>query len=74
MKRLLFLLIVALQSVCILNMNAQFHQQPDASGLPGKRGLLNVRSAQYPRLLPATRMEFLVKAPNAKKFQIDLGK
>ncbi|MDE5882952.1 MAG: esterase, partial [Muribaculaceae bacterium] len=74
MKRLLFLLLVAFQSVCLSTLNAQFHQQPDESGLPGKRGILNVRSAQYPRLLPDNRMEFRVKAPDAKKVQIDLGR
>ncbi|MDE6638422.1 MAG: esterase [Muribaculaceae bacterium] len=59
---------------CMNPAVAQFHQMPDESGLPGKRGILNVRSAQYPRLLPYNRMEFKVKAPNAQKVQIDLGK
>ncbi|MDE6479578.1 MAG: esterase [Muribaculaceae bacterium] len=59
---------------CLNSAYAQFHQMPDESGLPGKRGTLNVRNAQYPRLLPDNRMEFKVKAPNAQKVQIDLGK
>ena len=44
------------------------------SELPGSRGILNVRSAQYPRLLPDNRMEFRIKAPEANKVQVDLGK
>ena len=49
-------------------------QRIDESTLPGKRGELNVRSSIYPRLLPGNRMEFKVKAPDAQKVQIDLGR
>ncbi len=34
----------------------------------------NVRNAQYPQILPDNRVVFKVKAPNAQKVQIDLGK
>ncbi len=34
----------------------------------------NVRGAKYPRILPDNRVIFHVKAPYAKKVQIDLGK
>ncbi len=34
----------------------------------------NIRNAQYPQILPDNRVVFRVKAPNAKKVQIDLGK
>lgn len=74
MKKLFLLIFITIQAACIISANAQFHQMPDESSLPGKRGILNVRSAQYPRLLPDNRMEFKVKAPNAKKVQVDLGK
>lgn len=74
MKRLIFLFLLAMQGMCINSISAQFYQMPDESNLPGKRGILNVRNAQYPRLLPDNRMEFKVKAPNAQKVQIDLGK
>lgn len=74
MKRLLSIILFTVAAVFLSGMNAQFHRMPDESALPGKRGILNVRSAQYPRLLPDNRMEFKVKAPNAKKVQIDLGK
>lgn len=74
MKRLLSLILFTVAGVSLFTMNAQFHHTPDESALPGKRGILNVRSAAYPRLLPDNRMEFKVKAPDAKKVQIDLGK
>ena len=44
------------------------------SMLPGQRGELNVRNAVYPRLLPGNRIEFKIKAPDAKKEQIDIGR
>lgn len=74
MKRLLSLILFTVAGISLFTMNAQFHHIPDESALPGKRGILNVRSAAYPRLLPDNRMEFKVKAPDAKKVQIDLGK
>lgn len=75
MKRLLVFIIIIVQASLTLTINAQMRgQMPDESTLPGKRGILNVRSARYPRLLPDNRMEFKVKAPEAQKVQIDLGK
>lgn len=74
MKKLFVATLLAVAGACINPASAQFHQRPDESSLPGQRGILNVRNAQYPRLLPDNRMEFKVKAPNAKKVQIDLGK
>lgn len=71
-KILSFLL---LQVVCVGALSAQPNRpQVDESTLPGKRGELNVRNSNYPRLLPDNRMEFKVKAPDAKKVQIDLGR
>jgi enterochelin esterase-like enzyme len=40
-------------------------------GLPAST---NVRGAKYPRILPDKRVIFRVKAPDAKRVQIDLGK
>ena len=34
----------------------------------------NVRSAKYPQILPDNRVIFRIKAPDAQKVQIDLGK
>lgn len=34
----------------------------------------NVRNAKYPQILPDNRVIFRVKAPDAKKVQVDLGK
>lgn len=34
----------------------------------------NIRNAKYPQILPDNRVVFRVKAPDAKKVQVDLGK
>ena len=51
--------------------------QPGAdrtSPLPGERSALSVRASQYPRISADHRASFSIKAPEAKKVQIDLGK
>jgi len=40
----------------------------------GSPAATNVRSAKYPQILPDNRVVFRVKAPNAQKVQVDLGK
>lgn len=40
----------------------------------GSPAATNVRSAKYPQVLPDNRVVFRVKAPQAQKVQIDLGK
>ena len=40
----------------------------------GSSASSNVRSAKYPQILPDHRVIFRVKAPDAQKLQIDLGK
>lgn len=73
MKKIFFSLL--LQVMCLGNLTAQPNRQPvDESALAGERAELNVRSAMYPRLLSGNRLEFKVKAPEAKKVQIDLGR
>jgi len=42
--------------------------------LLGSPASTNVRSAKYPQILPDNRVVFRVKAPSARKVQIDLGK
>jgi enterochelin esterase-like enzyme len=54
-------------------------KQVDASTFPkynmlGLAASSNVRSAKYPRILPDNRVIFRIKAPDAQKMQIDLGK
>ena len=44
---------------------------PPTDGLPAST---NVRNARYPQILPDSRVIFKVKAPDAQKVQIDLGK
>ena len=40
----------------------------------GSPAATNVRSAKYPQILPDNRVIFRIKAPDAQKVQIDLGK
>ncbi|NTS42650.1 esterase [Flavisolibacter sp. BT320] len=40
----------------------------------GARAATNVRSAAYPQIFPDSRVKFSIKAPDAQKVQIDLGK
>jgi enterochelin esterase-like enzyme len=40
----------------------------------GSPASTNVRSAKYPQILPDNRVSFRLKAPEAQKVQIDLGK
>ena len=40
----------------------------------GTRAATNIRLAQYPQILPDNRVVFRVKAPEAQKVQVDLGK
>lgn len=40
----------------------------------GTPAATNVRSAKYPQILPDKRVVFRIKAPDAQKLQIDLGK
>ena len=63
-----------------LYMFSQFLFKPvDASSLSkytllGSPASTNIRNAKYPQILPDNRVVFRVKAPDAQKVQIDLGK
>ena len=63
-----------------LYMFSQFLFKPvDVSSFPkytilGTPASSNVRSAKYPQILPDNRVLFRIKAPDAQKMQIDLGK
>lgn len=63
-----------------LYMFSQFLFKPVDNGslsgytILGTRAETNIRSAQYPQILPDNRVVFRVKAPGAQKVQIDLGK
>lgn len=63
-----------------LYMFSQFlFKQVDASSFSkytvlGTPAATNVRSAKYPQILPDNRVLFRLKAPDAQKVQIDLGK
>ena len=46
----------------------------EADRLPGGRSALSVRTSQYPRISADRRAFFRVKAPDAEKVQVDLGK
>ncbi len=74
MKKYAFLVFTMFIGSCFSPLSAQFFQRPDESDITGTRGILNVRSATYPRLLPDNSMMFKINAPEANKVQIDLGK
>ncbi|NCU03240.1 MAG: esterase [Chitinophagaceae bacterium] len=63
-----------------LYMFSQFLFKPvDASQFSkytvlGTAAASNIRSAKYPQVLPDSRVLFRIKAPDAQKVQIDLGK
>ncbi|WP_229310835.1 alpha/beta hydrolase-fold protein [Larkinella arboricola] len=63
-----------------LYMFSQFLFKPvDVASLPkytvlGSPASTNIRTAKYPQILPDNRVIFRVKAPEAQKVQIDLGK
>ncbi|KAA6432713.1 esterase [Dyadobacter flavalbus] len=63
-----------------LYMFSQFLFKPvDVASLPrytllGTPASTNIRSAQYPQILPDNRVVFRTKAPNAQQVQVDLGK
>lgn len=63
-----------------LYMFSQFLFKPvDASQFSkytvlGTAAASNIRSAKYPQILPDSRVLFRIKAPDAQKVQIDLGK
>jgi enterochelin esterase-like enzyme len=63
-----------------LYMFSQFLFKPvDGSSLSkytilGSPAATNIRNARYPQILPDNRVVFRVKAPDAQKVQIDLGK
>ena len=76
MKRILTLMLLAVACSGVLQAQSGHSsvRVDDRLVLPGKRGELNVRNAMWPRLLPGNRMEFRIKAPDARKVQIDLGR
>ncbi|HEY6502606.1 MAG TPA: alpha/beta hydrolase-fold protein [Chitinophagaceae bacterium] len=63
-----------------LYMFSQFLFKPvDVSTFPkytvlGTPAASNIRSAKYPQILPDNRVVFRIKAPDAQRVQIDLGK
>ncbi len=63
-----------------LYLFSQFLFKPvDVAAFPkytilGSPAATNVRNAKYPQILPDNRVLFRVKAPEAQKMQIDLGK
>jgi len=63
-----------------LYMFSQFLFKPvNVAALPqytvlGSPAATNIRSAKYPQILPDNRVIFRIKAPEAQKVQIDLGK
>ena len=61
---------IALLTRLIIIATASYAQ----NNWPGKPAPSNVLNAQFPRILPDGRVYFRIKAPDAQKMQIDLGK
>lgn len=65
--------------VCLLQLFylaawSQVNNTPGPDILRGLPAATNIRGAKYPLILPDHRVMFQVKAPDAQKVQIDLGK
>lgn len=75
MREIVTRTIYSLFCVCLVSVAiAQRPVSPEAQPLPGTPSAYNVRPTGYPRVLPDNRATFRVKAPEAKKVQIDLGR
>ncbi|HEY9197383.1 MAG TPA: alpha/beta hydrolase-fold protein [Mucilaginibacter sp.] len=57
-----------------LEAKSQENKTPDTVIPAGVPAATNIRGAQYPRILPNHQVMFRLKAPDAKKVQIELGK
>lgn len=66
-------LITSLLLMGAMGLSAQ-STQGVPTDLPGERSALSVRASQYPRISSDHRASFKIKAPDAKRVQIDLGK
>ena len=66
-------LITSLLLMGAMGLSAQ-STQGTPTDLPGERSALSVRASQYPRISSDHRASFKIKAPDAKRVQIDLGK
>ena len=75
MKKL-SLILFALLLVCfqVKSQNNKPAAANDPSGLGGVPATTNIRGAKYPLILPNHHVVFRIKAPDAQKVQIDLGK
>ena len=52
-------------------VNTSLFSKYSVLGLPAST---NIRSAKYPQILPDNRVAFKIKAPDAQKVQVDLGR
>ena len=63
-------LITSLLLMGAMGLSAQ-STQGVPTDLPGERSALSVRASQYPRISSDHRASFKIKAPDAKRVQID---
>jgi enterochelin esterase-like enzyme len=68
-SRYLILVLLLVQSIGKAQTLSPASTKPDSLYLS-----TNIRSAKYPRILPDHRVVFRIKAPEAQKMQIDLGR
>ena len=76
MKKIIILLAMLIIFVNPVNSQSTIKQAPKDFDLikESKPASTNVRRADYPRILPDSRVIFQIKAPDAQKVQIDLVK
>ncbi len=71
-KAVLLFIFVAFLNLSLLEaQNAIIKTEEKLISTPAET---NIRNAKYPQILPDNRVVFKVKAPEAKKVQVDLGK
>lgn len=72
MKKLVFLF--GFWSLFCLRAQSQDNKTTDQDISGGVPAATNIRGAQFPRILPDHRVVFRIKAPDAQKVQIELGR
>src|SRR5665213_2038770 len=72
MRKLTYLLL--LLSVICFQANAQDNTATDPHSAGGIPASTNIRGSRYPLILPNHHVMFRIKAPDAQKVQIDLGR
>lgn len=76
MKKIFYLCLILMPAGfrCYAQNNTTAGIGANMANSAGMPAATNIRQAKYPLILPGNRVMFSVKAPDAKKLQIDIGK